>query len=447
MLNKSDLKPDQDGAIDRLYDHDETIIIAEMGGGKTIITLTAIAELLEDRVLKNVLIIAPLKVCQTVWRQEAQKWAHTENIHIAVACGSEKLRRLNVEARAEITVINFENVAWLMKNYGKLGYWDGLVVDELTKLKSSGGKTFKALRPRLKDFSWRVGLTGTPVSEDFEGLYAMAMVIDGGKALGTRVDVFKNTYFFPTDFQQYNWALHDGASDKILMRVENLIYDLESYTDELPPITYETVELTMPADLMARYDDFKNTSILAFDDDDVDDLAADSAAVLSGKLQQLASGFIYDEFGDSVLISDYRLRALDSLLCKRVKWPVVVCYWFKSDLIAMRERYPLCVVLGDDVEENSKRWNDGKIDMLLLHPRSAGHGLQLQFGGCNMIWYSPTWSRDLWLQTNARLWRRGQTKPVTITSIIALNTVDALVQARIEEKADYALMWDAYFSK
>ncbi len=431
MLKKSDLKPDQQGAIDRLYEHDETIIIAEMGGGKTIITLTAIAELLEDNVLKNVLIIAPLKVCQTVWRQEAQKWAHTENILIAVACGSEKKRREAVEARAQITVINFENVAWLMKNYGKLGFWDGLVVDELTKLKAVGGKTFKALRPRLKDFSWRVGLTGTPVSEDFEGLYAMAMVIDCGKALGTRFDAFKNTYFFPTDFQQYNWALHDGASDNILMRVENLIYDLESYTAELPPITYETVELTMPIELKARYDEFKHTNILAFDDDELDAVAADTAAVLSGKLQQLASGFIYDENGDSVLICDYRLRALESLLYG-LKRPVVVCYWFKADLIAMRERFPLCVVLGDDVEENSRRWNNGEIDMLLLHPRSAGHGLQLQFGGCDMIWYSPTWSRDLWLQTNARLWRRGQTKPVTITSIIAKHTVDELVQARIE---------------
>ena len=443
MLSKSLLKPDQQDAVDRIYEHDETIIKAAMGLGKTIITLTAIEELLRDGVLNHVLIIAPLKVCQTVWRQEAIKWAHTANIGISVACGTEKIRRANVEAHDQITIINFENVVWLMKNYGKQKLWDGLVIDELTKLKVVGGKTFKALRPRLNDFKWRVGLTGTPVSEDFLGLYAMVMVIDAGKALGTRSDAFKKKYFFPTDWEQYNWVLHDGAASKIMGKIAHLVYDVEDYTDELPSISYHTVELVLPDELRAKYTTLRNTSVLALEGDE--SVGAESAASLSGKLQQLTSGFIYDDEGEAVLLSDYRLNALSKLTMGRTA-PVIVCYWFNSDLDALCERFPLAVVLGDDVEANAAAWNRGEIEMLLLHPRSAGHGIQLQFGGCDMIWYSPTWSRDLWLQTCARIWRRGQTKPVTVTSLITLDTVDELVQMRVEDKAAFEAMWVAHFS-
>lgn len=448
MLKLSDLTAPQALGVDRLYENDHTIFIASMGFGKSIVTLTALSELIADGVFSRVLIVAPLKVARAVWAQECEKWAHTKHLSVALAVGTEKQRKAAVARDCDITVVNFESMAWLVRAYPKR--WDALVIDELTKLKSAGGKTFKALRPRLKDFKWRVGLTGTPVSEDFEGLYAMALVVDAGAALGTRSDAFKRKYFFQVDYAGYDWALYDWAAADILKRLDSLVYNSEDYTDELPPLEIKKIFLNLPENLKEKYEEIKKKNFLEIEVEGEEDssnfVEAGSAAVLSGKLQQLTSGFVYDENGDSVLLSDFRLRALGIYLKELRGESVVIVYWFKHDLEAIKKLLPDAFVLGDDIEAGVEGWNNGTIKTLLLHPRSAGHGISLQHGGRNMLWYSPVWSRDLWLQTIARLWRRGQTKPVVITSLIASDSVDELVAARVDEKADFAAVWAAHFS-
>ena len=449
MLNLSDFTEPQQLAVDRLYSHDNTLLYASMGLGKSAVTLTAISELIEADILSHVLVVAPLKVAKAVWKQEVEKWAHLKHLSVALCLGTESKRDKAVLEGCDITVVNFENLAWLMKKHGKRKLWDGLVVDELTKLKKVGGATFKALRPRLNDFSWRVGLTGTPVSEDFEGLYAMAMVVDAGAALGTRSDAFKRKYFFQVDYAGYDWQMFDWAASEILAKLSGIVYAVENYTDELPELKIKNIFLNFPENLRLQYEEIRKTNILDLSEEDEDEeksVSASSAAVLSGKLQQLTSGFVYDEEGESVLISDFRLRALCSEIKALEGRAVVIVYWFKHDLEAIRALMPDAVVLSDDVEAGVKGWNDGSVQTLLLHPRSAGHGLSLQHGGVDMLWYSPVWSRDLWLQTIARVWRRGQTKPVTIHSLIARDTVDELVQARVENKADFEALWLAHFS-
>ena len=434
MKAQSLLTPDQEDCIDRLYQHDFTLLDADPGSGKTICTLTAIAELIRDGAFKHVLIIAPLKVAKTVWAQEAAGWEHATHLTVARAVGTAAERLAALREHADVTVINFENIVWLFRELHKreIAHLDALVVDELSKLKSGGGSQFKALRPRLKNFCWRVGLTGTPVSEDFLGLYAQILVIDGGAALGTRKDQYQRKFFYPTDYAEYNWELHDHSPAEITKKIAHLVYTLPDYRSELPELIEENVVLTMPPDVAACYREMSETMIL-----EGDDIAADNAAVLSGKLQQIANGFVYtDSDGTSRRISNYKIDACVEMV-EACQSPVIVFYWYQSDLAELKKRMTHAVELGKDTEAVVDRWNAGEIDVLLLHSRSAGHGIHLAAGGHEIVWLGPVWSRDLTLQSIARLWRRGQKHAVRSRTIIADGSVDLIIADRVESKAKF----------
>tara|TARA_R110000803_G_scaffold128338_1_gene195763 strand:- start:713 stop:2056 length:1344 start_codon:yes stop_codon:yes gene_type:complete len=433
MKAQSLLTADQQDCVDHLYENDYTLLDAAMGSGKSVVALTAIAELIRDGAFKHVLIIAPLKVCKTVWKQEAAGWEHTSHLSVARAVGTAAERLAAVREKADITVINFENIVWLFRELHKkeIAHLDALVVDELSKLKSGGGSQFKALRPRLKNFCWRVGLTGTPVSEDWLGLYAQMLVVDGGAALGTRKDQYQRKYFYPTDYMEFSWELHDHSPAEITKKIAHLVYTLPDYRAELPPITYETLLLPMPKSVAAAYEEMSETMVL-----DAEDVAAENAAVLSGKLLQIANGFYYTPDGDGMRISNYKIDACVAAVDDS-DGPVVVFYWFKSDLAELKKRMPHAREMGKTPEQTLAEWNSGAIDVLLLHPRSAGHGLNAAAGGHEIIWLGPVWSRDLWEQSNARLWRRGQKHPVRVRSIIANHSIDLIVTDRVEGKGKF----------
>lgn len=419
-----------------MFEHDASLIIADMGFGKTVCTLTAIKELLDEGVVRKVLILAPLKVCKTVWRQEATKWEHTAGLSIKAAVGDANARVAAIESGAEIVLMNYENLVWFCTVYKKNNHgFDGLVCDEISKLKNSTGAGFKKLKPRLPTFTWRVGLTGTPVSEDFEGLYGMTFVLDSGERFGTRKDMFLRKYFFATDFMEYNWELLDASGATLLDKVKDLIFiaDNKAYQKTLPPIHHHTVPVELNEEARGFYELMKK-------DCAVGEITADNAAVLVGKLLQLASGFLY---GDEDLEIETQYIHSDKLLaCQRLLWkhrgPVVIAYWFKEDLRRLLSYFPNAVAMaGGDDQETIDQWNAGEIDILLLQPRSAGHGLQLQGGGSGLIWYGPVWSRDLTEQTEARLHRQGQTDEVNVYTLCSVDTVDDLVVERVESKASY----------
>jgi hypothetical protein len=445
MLKYDVLTRDQVGGVDRLYECDHTLMVGKMGSGKTIVALTAMAELLAGGVVNKILVVAPLKVCKTVWAQEAANWEHTKHLKIGLCVGGQDARLNVLKSDVDIVVINFENLPWLFRAAGGKGYkkfFDGLVIDELSKLKSVGGSQFKALRFRLDDFSWRVGLTGTPVSEDWAGLFGQMMIIDRGASLGTRKDMFMKKYFYPTDYMQYNWELNECGAEEIAAAIKPYVYTLPDYRSELPPIYYMTLKVRMPPPVRERYDELKNTMISG-------EVEAVNAAVLSGKLQQAASGFLYIDKMPAGRISDFRIRAAIEE-CKR-RGPTLLCYWFKEDYYRLLEVLAETNLgVGDlsakGFEETVDQWNAGILDVLLCHPRSAGHGLNLAKGGSRVVWLAPQWSRDLWEQTNARLWRRGQKKEVTVTTIMSDADIDEMVALRVNNKAEFDRQFGQYFS-
>jgi len=407
-----------------------------MGFGKTVCTLSAIAELLADGVLKKVLILAPLKVCKTVWRQEALLWEHTAHLKIAAAIGTERARLAAINSDADVVLMNYENLVWFCTTFKRDDHgFDGLVCDEISKLKNSTGAGFKKFKARLPAFKWRVGLTGTPVSEDFQGLYGQTFILDSGARFGTRKDVFLHKYFYATDYMEYNWELIDPTGATILNVVKDLIFiaDNAAYQKTLPPIHHHQIPVVLPDDARATYETLKK-------DCAVGDITADNAAVLVGKLLQVASGFLYGdpELGiDLQFIHDAKLVECAKIV-EAHSGPVVIAYWFKEDFDRLCKRFPNAVALaGGDDQETIARWNRGEIDILLLQPRSAGHGLQLQSGGSCLIWYGAVWSRDLTEQTEARLHRQGQKNSVDVYTLCAVDTVDELVVDRVESKAGY----------
>ena len=429
------LDTNQQEAVTALYEGNR-LIVAKMGAGKTVVAATAITELLADSVVERVLIVSTPKIANTVWRQEFNKWQHTHKTTVEAATGQPDEREKIIKSGVQVVVVTFNVLPW-MKQKGLLKYFDGLLIDETTKLKTTGGAQFKAIRHQLKHFTWRAGLTGTPVSEDFEGLFGQMMLIDCGQALGRNKESFLNRYFIPTDFKRYNWILKPNADSEILKAISHLVHSIPDYRGELKEPLYRVHSVVLPDHLRSYYETMKKDMV-------TDDAVSQTAAVLSQKLQQIAAGFVYLEDGEAKSLSDYRVEEMATLMQSYEHTNVLVCYWYKEDLQRLTDRFPNAEVLDKKrLNEQVAAWNAGKIKMLLIHPRSAGHGLQLEQGGHTIIWYSPQWSNDLWEQTNARLWRKGQKERVEVISIEAQDTVDELINARIESKAQF----DALFHK
>lgn len=417
-----------------ILDHHEAAILLGMGLGKSVITLTAIWQLLLDYfTVSRVLVVAPLRVARDTWPAEVAKWDHLQGLSVAVAVGT-KADRLDALAKsAMVTVINRENIPWLVRQYGDSWPFDMVVIDELSSFKNHRAKRFTALvkmRPHVK--RW-VGLTGTPASNGLMDIWAQFRLLDGGQRLGRFITRYRDKWFLPdkrNGMQVFTYKPRAGAEEEIYDAIADMTLSMRT-TDHLtlPDLTVTTTPVVLGAGERAVYEQLKADLVVDLDGQVVD---AANAAALSGKLLQLASGAIYDEHGDTVEVHGAKLDALEDIIEAANGQTVLVAYWYRHDRERIQRRFPQARELKTSADIEA--WNRGDIPLGLIHPASAGHGLNLQSGGHLLVWFSLTWSLELYQQTNARLYRQGQAEPVTITHLTATGTLDQAVLKALEAK-------------
>jgi len=398
-----------------------------MGMGKTVSTLTAIDELLFLGDIGKVLVIAPLRVAQDTWSTEVDKWDHLKHLRISKVLGKPKDRVRAMTTPADIYVTNRENVDWLVREY--FGSWpfDMVVIDELSSFKSSKAKRFRSLRKVRPYFKRIVGLTGTPAPNSLIDLWPQLYLLDGGKRLGRTISSYREQYFTPgqrNQFVVYNWNLKDEAEKAIHERIGDICISMmaKDYLD-LPERIDNYIEINLPASAMNKYKQLAKDLVLELDEDDI---TAANAAVLTNKLLQMANGAIYSENHEVVEIHDEKLKALFEIIEAANGKPVLIFYSYRHDfdrIVSFLKTKKLHVT-GLKDSEDIKKWNNGEIPIFLVHPASAGHGLNLQAGGHIIVWFGLTWSLELYQQANARLHRQGQKENVVIHHLIAKGTVD-----------------------
>ncbi|AQW61932.1 DEAD/DEAH box helicase [Dehalococcoides mccartyi] len=417
-----------------IENHDIAAIFLDCGLGKSVITLTAINDLLFDSFeIHKVLVVAPLRVARDTWPAEFEKWEHLHGLTYSTVIGSEVQRKAALLKKTDIYIINRENVEWLVTKSGLPFDYDMLVVDELSSFKSYQAKRFRSLssvRPKVKRV---VGLTGTPSSNGLMDLWAEFRLLDMGKRLGRFITHFRSDYFIPDKRNQqivFSYKPKPGAEEAIYRLVSDITISMKS-TDylKMPECVINEVPVRLCEKEMECYQTLKDDLILSLDGQDID---AANAVGLSNKLTQMANGAVYGEDGKVIAVHDRKLDALEDLIEAANGKPVLVAYWFKHDL----ERIQKCFKVEKlDSADSIKRWNNGDIPVAVVHPASAGHGLNLQSGGSMLIWFGLTWSLELYQQTNARLWRQGQTADtVVIHHIIAEDTIDEKIMAALRKK-------------
>lgn len=427
----------QSYATDFIISHPIAAVFLEMGLGKSVITLTAITKLKAEDAICKVLVIAPLRVARNTWPSEIAKWDHLKNLDYAVAVGSEAERKAAIRKDATVTIINRENVDWLINKSGLPFDFDMVVIDELSSFKSYGAKRFKALlkvRPFIKRI---VGLTGTPSSNGLMDLWAEFRVLDFGKRLGRYITRYRLSYFEPDKRNAqmvFSYKPLPDAEKQIYEKISDITISMKSvdYLD-MPECIINEVPVYMSEREQSVYDGFREDMVAKLKDDVID---AANAAVLSGKLLQMANGAVYDEDGASHHIHDRKLDALEDLIEGANGKPVLVAYWFKHDLERIEARLKSLHIpyARLDKPDSIKRWNNGEVPVMLIHPASAGHGLNLQAGGSTLIWFGLTWSLELYQQTNARLWRQGQKETVVLHHIICRDAIDEDVMEALKRK-------------
>lgn len=428
-------------AIDYILAHPIAAVFLDMGLGKTSITLTALEQLLFDRFeAHRVLIIAPLRVARDTWPDELKKWDHLQDLRMSVVVGSAEERRAALQRDADLYVINRENVKWLIEESGYYFDFDTVVIDELSSFKSHQAKRFRALmkvRPRMRRV---IALTGTPSSNGLMDLWAEFRLLDLGQRLSRYIGDYRARYFTPdkrNGLQVFSYRPLPGADQAIYERIGDITISMRS-TDHLkmPPLMFNTVRVSMTPAEQDVYDQLRQEMVVTLGDREID---AVNAAALTGKLLQMANGAVYDDKGIATHIHDHKLDALEDLVEAANGKPVLVAYWFKHDLDRIRAHFTVQEIKSSrDIAD----WNAGKIPVAVIHPASAGHGLNLQAGGCTLVWFGLTWSLELYQQTNARLWRQGQTDTVVIHHIITGGTIDeSVIQAlRQKEKVQNSLI-------
>ena len=421
----------QNYATNFILENSITAIFLDCGLGKTVITLTAIEELLHDRFeVERVLIIAPLRVARDTWPTEIKKWSHLSRLTYAVAVGSTAKRIAALRQRAEVTIINRENVDWLVSH--NTFDFDMVVIDELSSFKSRQARRFKALmkvRPTVKRV---VGLTGTPSSNGLMDLWAEFRLLDMGKRLGRFIGHYRDEFFLPDRRSAqmiFSYKPKPGAEEEIYRRISDVTISMKSADYlKLPKLLMTTKAVTMTAKERRTYDALRKDLVVSVGETEID---AVSAAALSNKLLQMAGGAVYDGDGVAHAIHAQKLDALEDLVESANGRPVLVAYWFKHEAERIRERMKVREI---QTSKDIADWNAGKIPVALIHPASAGHGLNLQEGGSILIWFSLTWSLELYQQTNARLYRQGQKDTVSIIHIITEDTIDEDVMKALERK-------------
>jgi len=427
-------------AIEFLKEHSIAALLLDMGLGKTIITLKAIFDLMYDRFeVSRVLVIAPLRVAKNTWPDEIKKWDGMELMSYAVAIGTPAQRKAALKSGADITIINRENVSWLVEKSGVPFDFDMVVIDELSSFKNGSAKRFKSLmkvRPKIKRI---VGLTGTPAPAGLMDLWAEIKILDMGERLGRFISRYRETYFKPAAMNPYTGVVYNyvplpGAEQQIYDRIGDITISMKAldYLD-MPECVSVTHEVEMDEKERAVYEKLKKDLVLTIGGEDI---TASNAAVLSGKLLQMANGAMYSDDGGIVKIHDRKLLMLEDLVEQANGQSVLIAYWYKHDRQRIIEHLrglgyqPRDLKSSEDIAD----WNAGKIPVAIISPASAGHGLNIQEGGHILIWFSGVWSLEMVQQTNARLWRQGQREVVTIHHIICKGTVDEDVLKAIEYK-------------
>lgn len=429
----------QQMAIDKIIDTPRAGLFLDMGLGKTVITLTAIDQLMNDYFeVSRVLVIAPLRVAEDTWSRESQKWDHLKHLRISKVLGSASNRRKALAKDADIYVINRENVVWLTDELSQVGDgwgFDMVVIDELSSFKSHAAKRFKALRKYITRSSRVVGLTGTPAPNGLIDLWSQIYLLDGGERLGTTISGFRSRYFIPNQRNQhmiYNYKPREEAEQAINAKISDICVSMraEDWLD-MPERIDNVQRVKLSDDEMDRYNQFERDCYLDFLEGEV---TAASAAALSNKLLQYSNGAMYLADGGYVETSNAKLDILDEIIELSNGKPILCFYSYKHDLERIQKRFKFAKKLGGS--EDIEKWNNGEIPLLLAHPAGAGHGLNLQAGGNIIVWFGLTWSLELYQQANARLYRQGQENAVIIHHLITEGTADESVLASLQGKKD-----------
>lgn len=417
-----------------ILEHPEAAVFLDMGLGKSVITLTAIRELCLNRFeVGKVLVIAPLRVARDTWSTEIHKWDHLKGLTYSIVIGTVDERKSALKKKAHIYLINRENVSWLIEESGFPFDFDMVVIDELSSFKSYQAKRFRSLlkvRPKLKRI---VGLTGTPSSNGLMDLWAEFRVLDLGKRLGRFITHYRNTYFQPdkrNGMVIYSYKPLPGAEDAIYEQISDMTISMKAVDHlNMPECVFNEVSVSLTKEERSKYDTLRDDLILSIGESEID---AANAASLSNKLSQMANGAVYGSDQSVIKIHDHKLDALEDLIESANGKPVLVAYWFKHDLERIKARFKVREIkTSKDITD----WNDGKIPVAVIHPASAGHGLNLQAGGSTLIWFGLTWSLELYQQTNARLWRQGQkSATVVIHHIVTEDTIDELILKALHKK-------------
>lgn len=417
------LRPYQQRMMNDMVSRPKLGLFADMGTGKTLTTLKALEEM-----KGKTLIIAPIRVCETVWRQEAEKWG--VKLTFSLLRGHVRLREQALKSEVDIYLINPDLIAWLF-NTESLPHFDNLVIDESSLFKNPSTKRFKILKRNLKRFKRRYILTGTPSPNSLMDLWSQIGILDNGQRLGTAFGRFKDTYF-ESDYMGFKWKIRRGSKEKIEQLIADIIIrlDAKDYLD-IPEMTETDVIVQLTPKEMKQYKQFARDMVTNFGDKE---LTALSAVTLHGKLSQLANGMVYDKDGEIHFFHQQKLEALQELV-EQIDNSVIIVYKYNHEKDAIIKLFPEAVLFSQgDTNQHIKDWNEGKIKQLLLHPASGGHGINLQEGGNHIIWFSPIPSLEQYLQTNKRVHRSGQINPVFIHRIIAENTIDEQTSETLRTK-------------
>jgi len=430
MLTRANLHDYQNKALAFIKDNRKCALFLDMGLGKSVTTLTAASDMLEDFAIENVLVIAPLRVSNTVWKQEATKWSHLKHLTISIATGSEKNRIEALDSDSDIHVINRENIPWLVRT--RKWKWDMVIVDESSSFKSQKSQRFKALKKVTKYFKSVVLLTGTPSPNSITDLWSQMYLIDNGRRLGRTISNFRSRFLHPSGYMGYNWEPNKGADKEIQKLVKDVCITMSSKDYlELPERIDLTEYIDFPEKVKEQYKELEKEFLITLEKGDIEAL---SAATLANKLLQICNGAVYDAEGATHIIHDLKIKAIKDIIEDNPNETFLIAYNYKSDRVRLSKAFPQGVSLSKSGVE-VQLWNEGKIKLLFAHPASAGHGLNLQQGGSSIIWFGLNWSLELYQQFNARLHRQGQEKPVKIMHIVAKDGMDEKVMKALASKA------------
>lgn len=423
----------QERAIKRVEDQERVGLFLDMGLGKTVITLTAVRDLIDDFAVARVLVIAPKRVAEDTWSRESEKWDHLQGLRVARVLGGPADRRKALEQDADVYVIGRDNVCWLVEHLGAHWPFDMVVIDELSSFKSPQAKRFKALRKVMPRVRRVVGLTGTPSPNGLMDLWAEVYLLDQGERLQKTIGAYRELYFKPgasNGHVVYQWIPRRGSAEKIEKLLEDLCVSMSAADYlQLPDRIDNEIRVRLTGEELQQYRQMEQEQILQLEGDEA--VVALSAAAVMTKLLQMANGAVYTEGGGVHRIHRQKLEALQEIL-EAAGEPVLVFYSFRHDLDAIMEAVPEARIL--EGPEDIAAWNRGEIPVLLAHPASVGYGLNLQQGGHVIVWYGLTWSLELYQQANARLHRQGQEKPVIVHHLIAEGTVDEQVLKALKAK-------------